>query len=56
MIQSYLIFQCVVFLWAVYKRVFHLFYLAFMGFSKHGNSDNNSALVNFLILGFIVFP
>ena len=29
--------------------------LAFMGFSKNGNSDNNLALVNFLIFGFIVF-
>ena len=29
--------------------------LAFLGFSKNGNSDNNLALVNFLILGFIVF-
>ena len=29
--------------------------LAFLGFSKKGNSDNNLALVNFLILGFIVF-
>ena len=27
-----------------------------MGFSKNGNSDNNLVLVNFLILGFIVFP
>ena len=32
--------------------------LAFMLFSKIGNSENgnNLALVNFLILGFIVFP
>ena len=30
--------------------------LAFMSFSKNGNSDDNLALVNFLILGFTVFP
>ena len=30
--------------------------LAFIDFSKDGNSDNNLALVNFLILGFIVLP
>ena len=30
--------------------------LAFIGFSKNGNSDYNLALVNSLILGFIVFP
>ena len=30
--------------------------LAFMSFSKNGNSDNILALANFLILGFIGFP
>ena len=30
--------------------------LAFIGFSKNGCSDNNLALVNFLIPDFIVFP
>ena len=29
--------------------------LAFMVFSKNGNSDNNLALVNFLIFGFMFF-
>ena len=29
--------------------------LTFIGFSKNGNSDNNLALVNSLILGFIFF-
>ena len=29
--------------------------LAFMGFSKNGNWDNNLAFVNSLTLGFIVF-
>ena len=29
--------------------------LTFIGFLKNDNSDNNLALVNFLILGFIVF-
>ena len=29
---------------------------ALMVFSKNGNSDNNLALVNYLTLGFIVFP
>ena len=35
--------------------VVNCFILAFIGFSKNGNSDNNLALVNSLALGFLVF-
>ena len=47
-----------VFLRAVYCSNFlvvNCLILAFFGFSKNSNSDNNLALVSSLILGFIVY-